>query len=94
MTIFIVCGMDEPGAPDRGFGSATAGQYLAHFDPDEFDGFGCARWTSLKEEAKPFPDFMAALEEWKRQGTVRPWRDDGKPNRPLSAYTITFHSEP
>lgn len=93
MSVYIVCGWDEPGAPDRGFGAAKAGMFLAHFDPDENDGFGCARWTAHQHEAKVFPDLLAAFAEWKRESTVRPLRDDGKPNRPLSAYTVTFTKE-
>jgi hypothetical protein len=37
-----------------------------------------------------FADLAAAVACWKRQSTVRPLRPDGKPNRPLTAFTITF----
>ena len=37
-----------------------------------------------------FADMSEAFECWKRQSTVCPLRADGKPNRPLTAFSITF----
>jgi hypothetical protein len=37
-----------------------------------------------------FEDHAAAMEVWTRQSRVRPLRPDGKPNRPLTAYTISI----
>jgi hypothetical protein len=39
-----------------------------------------------------FDDFLAAMECWKMPSRVRPLRPDGKPNRPLTVYTITFET--
>lgn len=32
----------------------------------------------------------AAMECWKTQSTVQPLRDDGQPNRPLTAYNVVI----
>lgn len=37
-----------------------------------------------------FADAGAAITAYRTQGTVRPWRDDGCPNRPLTSYTVEF----
>jgi hypothetical protein len=41
-----------------------------------------------KEDAMAFDDVKTALEYWQRQSTVVPRRTDGRPNRPLTAYTV------
>lgn len=66
------------------------GEYLESYDPDFRGGIGKASWTKDASKAKRFPDFASAIGEWKRQSTVRPLRGDGRPNRPLTAYTVTF----
>lgn len=63
--------------------------YLRTYDPDACKGFGYVEFTSRISEAKKFDSARAVLEEWNRQSTVRPLRDDGKPNKPLTAYTIS-----
>jgi hypothetical protein len=55
---------------------------------------GRATFTDDPRDGLRFPDIEAAIECWKRQSTVRPWRPDGKANRPLTAYTITFETVP
>ena len=43
-----------------------------------------------REKAKQFDSFTEAMEFWRRQSTVHPFRlSDGKPNRPLCAYSVT-----
>lgn len=64
------------------------GQWLASYDVDAHDGLGEAIGTADPGEALRFPDVRAVLEAWKEQSTVEPLRLDGKPNRPLSAFTI------
>ena len=68
----------------------SVGQYLAAFDADAYSGRGLIRWTHDKARAMRFADFEAAAECWKRQSAVRPLRPDGQPNRPLTAYSVTF----
>ena len=68
--------------------AVVEGDYLEWSDPDAKDGFGDDRWTPDLAKAKRFPDFAAAMNCWKAQSRVRPIRDDGKPNRPLTAYSV------
>jgi len=65
-----------------------AGQYLASFDPNANGGRGHATWTPDLSQAMRFANVKKALEMWKRPSTVQPRRPDGKPNRPLTAYTV------
>jgi hypothetical protein len=79
-------------------GSAPEAKYLERFDPDWVPPgpqrqppamTGRAWWTDDPAKAQRFAGPVEALTEWKRQSTVlpiRPW--DGRPNRPLTAYTI------
>ena len=57
-------------------------------DVDAENGRGRIEFTPHRADAMPFADFLSAMEFWKRQSTVTPLRDDGKPNRPLTAYTV------
>lgn len=67
-----------------------AGRYLLSFDPDHDDGRGSVESTDDPTEALRFPNALTAWEEWKRASTVHPVRlTDGKPNRPMTAFTIT-----
>jgi hypothetical protein len=65
------------------------GAYLEWSDPDANRGMGEERWTNDLAKAKRFADFTEAMECWRAQSTVRPLRPDGKPNRPLTAYSVT-----
>jgi hypothetical protein len=69
-------------------GELMMGQYLEWSDPDAEDGFGDERWTDDLAKAKKFGSFAEALECWKAESTIRPLRDDGKPNRPMTAYSV------
>jgi hypothetical protein len=62
--------------------------YLLAFDPDGSRGLGDIVLTTDIARAKRFPGFLAVMEEWRRSSTVVPLRDDGKPNRPLTAFSI------
>lgn len=63
-------------------------RYLASYDVDAHDGQGSAQWTDSIEEALRFADGAAAMAAWRSQSTLRPLRDDGQPNRPLTTFTI------
>lgn len=67
-------------------GTATT-VWLADVDVDAIDGYGMIAFTIEREQALAFDTFAEAMECWKRQSTVRPLRDDGRPNRPLTAFT-------
>ncbi len=64
--------------------------WLRSLDVDAHDGRGDVKLTHDKARALRFASITAAGECWKRQSTVQPLRPDGKPNRPLTAYTILF----
>jgi hypothetical protein len=62
--------------------------YLEDFYPEFADGRGYANWTDDPAKAMRFPSMAEALDLWRTQSRVRPLRDDGLPNRPLTAYSI------
>ena len=65
------------------------GNYLKWADVERFGGQGEAVFTAKLEKAKRFPSLEAALEFWKQQSATRPYRRDGMPNRPLTAFNVT-----
>lgn len=77
------------------------GQYLVEYDPER-DGTApngipmsahvVTTWDP--GEAKEFPSAIEAGEEWKRVCKRNPRRPDGKPNRPLTAFTVTILESP
>src|SRR3954466_4477754 len=68
------------------------GQAVAWSDPDAHDGRGDAEFTLDPLRAKRFPNAADAMKYWRRQSTIRPTRDDGKPTRPLTAFTVVVLS--
>lgn len=62
--------------------------YLTAFDPDAFDGRGYVNASANMRRALRFKSFGDAFECWKMQSDAVPLRDDGEPNRPLTAYTV------
>lgn len=62
--------------------------YLSFYDLDAYDGRGEARVCSDPIDALKFDTILEALECWRQPSEIRPWRFDGKPNRPLTAYTV------
>jgi hypothetical protein len=65
------------------------GEYLVAFDFDAMNGVGYGIFTDVLELAMRFKTLRDAMEFWRTQSTVRPLRPDGKPNRPLTASTIS-----
>jgi len=64
------------------------GTYLLSSDVNARDGRGAAEWTRDLDKAQKFPSFAQAFDEWRRQSDVTPFRDDGYPNRPLTAFSV------
>lgn len=65
--------------------------YLESVDLDAPDGMGGIVLTRDKAKALRFTDIGEAMECWRAQSRTYPIRHtDGKPNRPLTAFTITF----
>lgn len=73
-----------------------APRFLAEFDlevPDDTYGWGTARLVDTVDEAMRFDSMRDVYDTWKRQSKSLPWRpSDGKPNRPLSRYSIEARS--
>lgn len=66
------------------------GCYLASCDHEGLGGLGEYSFTDNPDEAMTFSDMGQALEFYRRQSVTRPLRDDGEPNRPLTAFTAAF----
>ena len=62
--------------------------FLKSFDPDKHNGRGDVEFTYVLSLARKFPSFEALWECWRTQSTKKPYRPDGKPNRPLTSFTI------
>jgi hypothetical protein len=69
---------------------AQEGEFVKTFDPDAFDGRGDLTTTPDLADALRFETSYAAMEFWRQQSMVAPIRMDGKPNRPLTAFTVTI----
>jgi hypothetical protein len=65
------------------------GKYLKGFDIEAYGGRGYAWFTPQASEAYRFKSPGEVFEVWKTQSKTMPYRQDGKPNRPLTAYSIT-----
>jgi hypothetical protein len=64
-------------------------QYLVSFDFDAMLGQGYGIFTDKPEYAMRFKTLRDAMEFWRTASTVKPVRPDGRPNRPLTASTIS-----
>lgn len=62
--------------------------YLMTCDFEANGGRGFLTVTTDQRCAKRFSSGREALEYWRTQSKTVPLRPDGKPNRPLTAYTI------
>lgn len=62
--------------------------WLRSYDPDGVDGRGRFWFTKDPALAKQFADAAGALACYGQVSIVRPVRGDGRPNRPLTAFTI------
>lgn len=71
------------------FGRPTGfdGQYLRDFDFEAGDGVGLIDMTPDLQRAKQFADAAEAVAFRNRSPECRPLREDGLPNRPLTATT-------
>lgn len=62
--------------------------FLKSYDPDAREGKGLIVFTDELAEARRFDTWKAVAECWAQTSSVQPTRPDGKPNCPLSAYSI------
>ena len=65
--------------------TAIDGKYLKYYEPRGHHGRGIVLGTEALDDAMTFRSKEAAVDLWNTQFGMRP---DGKPNRPLTAYTI------
>src|SRR5215468_8311401 len=82
-------------APDGKFviecfdlGSHQSQGYVSAFDPEFADGRGGITFSSHRSKALRWRDFLEACDAWRTQSKKKPVREDGKPNRPMTAYSI------
>jgi hypothetical protein len=70
------------------------GKYLVWSDPDANGGDGAETWSDDPVKAKRFRSRDAAFACWRARSKVTPTRPDGRPNRPMTAYSITIEPAP
>lgn len=68
------------------------GQYLRDFDFEAGDGRGEVTMTTNIKKAKRFKNGMEAFQFYRRQPECKPIREDGEPNRPLTATNWEFRA--
>lgn len=72
-----------------GFRSEIDGNYIEDYMPDNDPaGLGTLLVTDNIKKAKQFGVYREAWEFWKQQSRRVPFRPDGEPNRPLTAYCV------
>lgn len=64
--------------------------WVMSFDPEAREGRGSLELTEDLDEAMKFADMGEAIAYYRRQSQTTPYREDGKPNRPMTAFTVTF----
>ncbi len=64
--------------------------WLASYDPDGHDGYADVEVTYARGRAQRFRTFENAWQTWQARSTIRPCREDGQPNRPLTAFTVAI----
>lgn len=62
--------------------------YLVRCDVDARNGVGEVIGTDDPDKAMVFDTIIDAMSYYRRESTVVPLRPDGRPNRPLTAFTI------
>ena len=79
--------------------SVGDGQWLVAYDPDGGPAHidyptGSFETDSDPAKALRFPDMVTAWKLWRTTSTRTPLRPDGRPNRPLTAFTIRVEKLP
>lgn len=64
--------------------------YVVAYDPEAHHGRGDVQVTNLLAGARRFETMKDALNFAMIQPAARPIRDDGLPNRPLTAFNLEF----
>lgn len=71
-----------------GYPCPEADHYVMNMDCEAHDGRGHLLATKSLDAARKFATSGEALTYYQRTSRTRPVRPDGRPNRPLTAYTI------
>lgn len=80
------------GLPDFDDVSPT---WVAAYDVEAFDGKGMVELTNDPAKALRFDGLAAAFAAWQSSPKCHPVRlTDGRPNRPLTAYTVSIEPAP
>lgn len=66
--------------------------YVRTYDPNVAAGRGYLVKTRNPALAKHFDSADAAWAFWRQRSRVKPFRPDGKPNRPLTGYTVVIEA--
>lgn len=64
------------------------GTFVRSYSPDAFRGRGDVVTSKYIHKALLFDTKQEAMEFWRQPSTMHPTRPDGKPNRPLTAFTV------
>lgn len=67
-----------------------AGVWMQSFDAEAHHGRGEAAWTRVPREAMAFDSMEDAIAFYRTTPKTRPMREDGRPNRPLTAFTVSI----
>lgn len=67
---------------------STPARWVSAYDPDAYNGLGHFEVTTDPAAALQFATQKEAVEFWLQPSKVKPLREDGKPNRPLTAVTL------
>jgi hypothetical protein len=70
------------------FVNPADGTYVAAYDPEAFDGRGHVVFVTDPGKALVFYSAEDAINTYRAIPFNNPTRTDGKPNRPLTAYTL------
>lgn len=68
--------------------SSADGLYVQAYSPNGNGGRGDLVLTNDVTEAYVYETSADALEDWKRVSETHPTREDGKPNRPMTAFSV------
>ena len=69
---------------------SDVGRFVKWCDVNAKDGMGMMESTPFEHLAISFETQGEAIKYVCRQSEVRPLRDDGRPNRPLTAFTVSI----
>jgi len=69
-------------------------RWVMSYDVNAYQGIGVVTFTADPRRALAFVHAAEALRAWRTRSTVRPNRPDGKPNRPLTAFTTEIRPIP